>query len=101
MKAANFSHLCKFIGGKPSLIFRDHVGGRIMVFRGNCWIATICPGKLLGLNCQAALLTYDPDPELEWRGSYSNIASALSEFQQSQNWDVANGAFFELSENDW
>jgi len=90
--ARKLSSMLQFMGGKPMLTLRDHDNGRIKVFKGNNWIATVVPGSVWLIDEQAALLSY-PDSELEWRGSYDTIASGLSVLQQTGEWEKAEEAF--------
>lgn len=103
MNALPFSLLCRFEGGKPSLIFRDHDGGRIKVHCLNKWVATVIPGHLMAQDCQAVLLNNREDEEqidIEWRGTYGAIASALSVLQQTGDWIEAECAFYDALELD-
>lgn len=98
MKANQFSHLCRFQGGLPGIVFRDHEGGRIQLWLCNKWIATIVPGHLLAQDCQAVLLNKREDDEqidIEWRGTYGEIAAGVSELQQTADWLAAEHAFFD------
>ena len=101
MKANSFSHLCRFQGGLPSIVFRDHDGGRIQLWLAGRWIATIVPGHLLACDCEAVLLNKREDEEqidIEWRGTYGAIAAGVSELQQTADWLAAEDAFFDASE---
>ena len=93
MKANQFSHLCRFQGGLPSIVFRDHEGGRIQLWLCGKWIATVIPGQLMGYDYEAVLLTKDTEWEDEWRGSYAEIATGVSELQQTADWAAAYEAF--------
>ena len=98
MKANSFSHLCRFQGGLPSIVFRDHEDGRIQLWLANKWIATIVPGHWLGHDCEAVLLNKREDDEqidIEWRGTYSELAAGVSELQQTADWLAAEDAFFD------
>lgn len=94
MNARAFSHLCRFKGGLPSLVFRDHEGGRIKVFMLNKWIATVVPQGLL-CDDTPVLLSLGVEPEIEWRGTYEQLAIGLSELQQTADWEAADTAFYD------
>ena len=101
MKANPFSHLCRFQGGLPSIVFRDHDAGRIKCWLAGKWIATIVPGHLLGHDCQAVLLNVREDDEqidIEWRGTYDAIAAGMSVLQQTADWIEAEDAFYDTLE---
>lgn len=100
MKANQFSHLCRFQGGLPSLVFRDHEGGRIQLWLAKRWIATVIPGHLLVQECEAVLLTRDQEWEEEWRGTYGEIAAGVSALQQTADWQEAADAFYAAKEFD-
>lgn len=95
MKANSFSHLCRFQGGLPGIVFRDHEGGRIQLWLAGRWIATIIPGSLMGQDCEAVLLTCSEASEWgeEWRGAYGDIAAGVSVLQQTADWVEASEAF--------
>ena len=98
MKANSFSHLCRFQGGLPSIVFRDHEDERIQLWLANKWIATIVPGHLLAQDCEAVLLNKREDDaqiDIEWRGTYGEIAAGVSELQQTADWLAAEDAFFD------
>jgi len=97
--ARKVSSLLQFMGGKPMLTLRDHTNGRIKVFKGNDWIATIVPGSIWMIDQQACLLSY-PDSEIEWRGSYDAIAFGLSALQQTEDWFKAEEAFESATETE-
>lgn len=91
--ARSLSSRLAFKGGLPLLVLRDHEGGRIKVFRDSQWVATIVPGSLLCLDCEALLLSY-PDSNVEWRGRLAIIAVGLNAFQQSNgDWNAADDAW--------
>lgn len=96
MKASPFSHRCRFEGGKPAIVFRDHDRGRIKLWLCNKHIATIVPGHLLAQDCQAVLLNVREDDEqidIEWRGTYGAIAAGVSALQQTADWIEAENVF--------
>lgn len=101
MKANTFSHLCRFQSGLPSIVFRDHEGGRIQLWLAGSWIATVIPGHLLACDCEAVLLNKREDDEqidIEWRGTYGAIAAGVSELQQTADWFEAERAFYDTLE---
>ena len=78
-----FSSL-SFVGGRPLLILRDHSEGRIKVFLEGKWVATVIPGHLLSLKCDAVLLGMEEEGYyFEERTTWGGIMYALSEFQQT------------------
>lgn len=88
MNAQQLNLMLKFVGGRPMLILRDHVGGRIKIHIDGEWAMTVIPGSLLGLTCEAVLITRDEwvrehkkwDEEL--RCSWGLMALQLSQYQQ-------------------
>ena len=98
--ARSLSSMLKFKGGLPGLVLREHEGGRIKVFRQGQWAATVIPGHLMALDCEAALLSY-PNRDIEWRGSLAAVASGLSAFQQSNgDWMAADDDWWAAVEFD-
>ena len=86
MDANQLNHMMRFKGGRPMLILRDHVGGRIKVFKGGLWIATVTPGHLMCLECEAVLLGCEHAGDeycFEERTTYGGVAYALSSLQQT------------------
>ena len=90
--ARKLNSMLSFKGGKPLLTLRDHEKGRIKVFKGGDWIATVVPRALWLIDEQAALLSY-PDSNQEWRGGYDAIAFGLSVLQQTEDWIQAEEGF--------
>lgn len=82
------------------LILRDHNKGRVKIFCKGVWVATVIPGEvMLYPEYEAVLLSKDlEDAEYEWRGTYGDIAAALSVLQQTGSWDEADLAFNEAQE---
>ena len=102
MKANSFSHLCRFQGGLPSIVFRDHEDGRIQLWLAGRWIATIVPGHVMACpQYEMFMLSKSEDEdaiEIEWRGTYAACAAGISELQQTADWFAADDAFREASE---
>jgi len=104
MKANSFSHLCRFQGGLPIIVFRDHVGGRIQLWLAGRWIATVAPGHVMSYPEHEMVMlskTDDGDEdaiEIEWRGTYGACAAGISVLQQTADWFAADDAFYEASE---
>lgn len=102
MKANSFSHLCRFQGGLPSIVFRDHEGGRIQLWLAGRWIATIVPGHAMAYPEYEMLMLSKAEGEdaieIEWRGTYAACAVGISELQQTADWFAADDAFREASE---
>ncbi len=97
--ARKVSSMLQFMGGKAMLTLRDHENGRIKVFKGSAWVATIIPGHVWMIDQQACLLSH-PDSEIEWRGTYDAIAFGLSALQQTEDWNKADGAFEAATETE-
>ena len=91
MNASTFAGMCRFLGGLPMLIFRDHVEGRIKVFSSGEWVATLIPGELLGTDTEGVLMFKDENNS-EFRDDWGYLAHYLSEYQQA-NCDI--GAVFD------
>ena len=83
MNAIKLSGMLQFVGGKPMLILRDHEEGRIKVFMGGVWIATVGPGAVLGVDTEACLMGKEGDVEdVEERTTWGGGAWWLSAYQQ-------------------
>lgn len=61
MSASSLFTSLRFVGGRPMLILRDHTEGRIKVFLKGVWVATVIPGPLMDLDCEAVLLGIEDD----------------------------------------
>ena len=95
MNARELNGMLRFAGGRPMLILRDHVGGRIKVFEGGKWAWTIIPGHLLGIREEVELLEYE-GAERQERCSWAKVAFMLSELQQTGDYPCAE----EIEESD-
>ena len=84
MDANRMNHMLRFVGGRPMLILRDHVEGRVKVFLSGVWAFTVIPGELMGYDCDAVLLgCEDVGQYTEERTTWGGVAHALSTFQQT------------------
>ena len=100
MNAALFRMMCRFEGGKPGLYFRDHIAGRIKVLTAKGeWLATLCPGEILGVDTDAVVMSFGQASHYEWRVSYGEAAALVSALQQG-GWDAAYDAFEEMVDAD-
>ena len=96
MNAARLNCMLRFVGGRPMLILRDHVEGRIKVFLRGVWSFTVCPGN--GYACEAVLLgCEDAGQYTEERTTWGGVAHALSMFQQTGEVPCMDKEGFELA----
>lgn len=80
MTASEFMSMCRYVGGLPMLIFRDHVGGRIKVYRNGEWVATLVPEGMLA---DTPVLLFKNESNDEFRADWGTLAHYMSVYQQS------------------
>ena len=89
MNAQQLNSTLSFVGGRPMLILRDGIGGRIKVFVEGQWAFTVAPGHIAGADCEAVLVTRFEwcEDNNKWHevfdGTWDLMSVLLSQYQQT------------------
>jgi len=92
MNAQQLLSRCQYIGTMPYVHLRDaDADGRVSIMTVAERLGTICPGHILSIDEECALLSFDNNHEI--RTSWDNIPALISTLQQTGSWNEVYDTF--------
>ena len=85
MNAQQLLSRCQYVGTMPSVYLRDTTDGRVSLMTVAERLGTVCPGRLLSIDEECALISFDNNHE--FRTSWDNIPALISTLQQTGSWN--------------
>ena len=85
MNAQQLLSRCQYVGTMPTVYLRDAKAGRVSIMTLAERLGTVCPGHILSIDEECALLSFDNNHEI--RTSWDNIPALISTLQQTGSWN--------------